>query len=257
MLLALDIGNSRIKAGLFEGPQLKSTFSIERSEAVEPERLYEWLRGGIAGAPLTRAGITSVVPALTPAVIAAAERAAGVRAEMVHAGMPLPFRMGYETPQTLGSDRLAAAAGAWRLYGTGGPRRSIVVVDAGTAVTYEVIDRDGRYRGGAIAPGPLLLQRALNTGTAQLPAVPLELPAEAVGRSTQEALQSGIMYGFIDSVSGMLARIRDILQDEPFVVATGGWGSLLHDQIPAVQAHEPHLVLHGIRMLVEQAPISD
>jgi type III pantothenate kinase len=166
--------------------------------------------------------------------------------------MPLPFNLGYDTPDTLGVDRLAAAAAGWVHYGQA-DSRSVLVIDAGTAVNYEVIHREGRYEGGAIGAGPVLLQQALRTGTAQLPDVPLTLPTDtAVGRSTQTALQSGIMWGLVDSVRGMCDRLAPSLPDAPRRVLTGGWGALLAEHLDDTH-HAPHLILHGVRLLTLNA----
>jgi type III pantothenate kinase len=168
--------------------------------------------------------------------------------------MKLPFKLAYRTPETLGTDRLAAAAAAWLLYGRGESRRvsrGVIALDAGTAFTYEVIDRNGVYQGGTISPGPGLMQRSLNRDTAQLPEVPLSLPDAPIGRSTVEAIQAGIMYGFIESVRGLLNRIDGMLGEDAFVVVTGGWGTLIKEHVSDVDAFEPHLVLEGVRLLME------
>jgi type III pantothenate kinase len=127
----------------------------------------------------------------------------------------------------------------------------VIALDAGTAFTYEVIDRNGVYQGGTISPGPGLMQRSLNRDTAQLPEVPLSLPDEPIGRSTVEAIQAGIMFGFIESVRGLLNRINGMLREDAFVVVTGGWGTLIKEQVSDVDAVEPHLVLEGVRLLME------
>jgi type III pantothenate kinase len=170
---------------------------------------------------------------------------------------PLPFTLGYDTPDTLGTDRLAAAAAGWVRYGRargdGPDARSVLVVDVGTAVTYEVVDRDGVYRGGAIGPGPRLVRRALQSGTAQLPGVPLAFPPSATGRSTPAALQSGIMWGVVDSIRGMTGRLAGALPDCPVVVLTGGWSDRLGPHLDVVDHVAPHLVLEGVRLLVADA----
>ena len=145
------------------------------------------------------------------------------------------------------------AAAAWTTCGRAGgtAAHSVVALDAGTAVTYEVVDRAGVYHGGAIAPGPYLMEHALHTGTAQLPEVPLELPPVPLGRSTREAIQVGILYGFIDGVRGMLDRLVEYLGEPPYVVATGGWAPFLEDHVAAIDAVDPHLVLRGVRILAE------
>ena len=250
MWLVLDIGNSALKGGFFEGDQLKHPFRIswpgEDTSASWETAFEEHLRG----LSVTRAGIASVVPEATPRVQALLDRLAKIKAEMIHHQMRLPFTLAYQTPHTLGADRLAAATAAWTRYGQD-ESRAVVALDAGTAVTYDVVDRTGVFRSGVIGAGPHLLREALTHGTAQLPPVPLERPATPIGRTTQEAIQAGIMYAFIDSVRGMLDRIGARLDEKPVVVATGGWSPFLKEHLDTIDHIDPHLVLHGIRVLMK------
>lgn len=198
--------------------------------------------------------MASVVPAVTER-LAEAVRAETLRPSLaVGHTLTLPFAMGYETPETLGADRLAAAAGALALYREAQPGRPLVVVDVGTAVTVEVVSADDVFLGGVIGAGPELARRALADGTAQLPDVAPELPRRAIGRSTREAIQSGLLFPFLDGARGLLARIAGELGAEPFVVATGGWGALLAEHVLAIDHAEPHLVLHGVRALLDLNP---
>lgn len=254
MWLVLDVGNSAAKGGLFRGEALVHTFRIEGIDAVEPSAWSAALRERIGDVRPDRAGLASVVPSATAPLREVLRELTGREALVVSSDLRLPFRLDYQTPHTLGTDRLAAAAAAWTRFGGGSDAGACVVVDAGTAVTYEVVDRAGVYRGGAIAPGPALSARALIGGTAQLPsAVPLELPEHAIGRSTREAIQAGLMWGFLDSVAGMLRRIRGTLKAPTYVVATGGWGPFLQEHLE-IDRVEPHLVLEGIRVLMEANP---
>ncbi|WP_457653217.1 type III pantothenate kinase [Rhodocaloribacter sp.] len=255
MWLTLDIGNSSAKGGLFEGPRLARTFRLPLTRLDPAEAWDAALRAELGGVRVERAGIASVVPTVTEMVQRVVAHETGASVLVVRPALRLPFTLAYETPHTLGIDRLAAAAAAWTRFGRGadGPR-SVVALDAGTAVTYDVVDRAGVFLGGPIGAGPVLIHRCLNTGTAQLPEVPLDLPEEVIGRSTREALQSGIMYGFLDGVEGMLARIRARLGHRPVVVATGGWGPCLHEHVAAVDHVAPHLVLEGVRVLMTLNP---
>ncbi|PSQ97069.1 MAG: type III pantothenate kinase [Bacteroidetes bacterium SW_9_63_38] len=247
MFLAVDIGNSAVKGGVFDGATLEQVFSVaSAAEATWPEALAPHL----SDVSVDGVGIASVVPATTEAVTAALEARTDATPVHVRPAMPLPFRLDYETPDTLGMDRLAAAAAGWTQHGRrADPARSVVVVDAGTAVTGEVVHRDGVYRGGVIAAGPALVRQALRGGTAQLPDVDLELPDDPVGRSTQSAIQSGIMWGLVDLVRGMTERLANRLPDSPVLVLTGGWSALLADHLEAVDAVSPHLVLEGVHTL--------
>ncbi len=257
MLLALDIGNSAAKGGLFDGPDLTHVFTVSTDangiDASDPDAWADTLHSHLHDTSLRRIGLASVVPTATEAITDALRRISDAPIVQVRPTMPLPFTLAYETPDTLGTDRLAAAAAGWVRHGTiASSPQSVVVVDAGTAVTCEVVHRDGIYLGGVIGAGPALVRQALTNGTAQLPDVPLALPNEPVGRSTQSALQSGIMWGLVDSVHGMIDRLAGTLPDSPHVVLTGGWGSLLSDHLDRVDHNAPHLVLEGVRILVTE-----
>jgi len=252
MLLALDVGNSAVKAGLFSGDELVRVFSVDPPDDDAPDASH-WraaLISALADATVEHVGLVSVVPARTDAVTRALRGVADAPLTIVAPGMTLPFTLDYDTPDTLGTDRLAAAAAGWAQYGRDASR-SVIVVDAGTAVNYEVVHRNSTYRGGAIGPGAVLMRNALQAGTAQLPDVPLHLPETPVGPSTQAALQSGILWGLIDSVQGITTRLADRLPDTPHLVLTGGWSNLLIDHLKIEATHAPHLVLRGVRLLAE------
>lgn len=255
MHLALDIGNSAAKAGLFDASDLQSTARLDLNPATASAD--DWcgaLQASLRDERPCRAGLSSVVPAATARVRQALDDLWNLAPFVVSAPgeLQLPFALAYRTPATLGADRLAAAAGAWMRYGAG-PKRSVLALDAGTALTYEVLRAVGTqavYEGGAIAPGPALLQRALTEGTAQLTTVSLALPPSPIGATTEEALQSGLLHGLLDSVEGLLGRLSAALEDaSPIVVSTGGWGAFLHKYVERVTHYDPHLVLHGIERL--------
>lgn len=221
-----------------------------------PEDWQAQLRTTLSEAPpFSRVGVASVVPALARRVPEAVRAWCDASPLMVRPTLRLPFTLGYDTPVTLGTDRLALAVGAWDRYGKAAPTaRSVIAIDAGTALTYEVITADGTYLGGAIAPGPRIMADALHQGTAQLPDVPLTPPASPVGRSTEAALQSGILFGFVDGVTGMLDRLRATLDTPLVIVVTGGWAKLLCEHVPAIDDADPHLVLRGIQTLMVLNP---
>ena len=250
MFLALDIGNTEAKAGLHDGAAWVRTARVPMAE----EDAAAWLRALAQGARVKAAGLASVVPARTAAWAEAIRETFGVAAPAVHAGRPLPFRLAYETPDTLGADRLAAAAAAWIQFGnTSRNAHPVVALDAGTAVTTEVVTAEGVYLGGAIAPGAPLLLRALAERTAQLPAVDWPATPSPIGASTRDAMQAGLGVLFLDGVHGLLDRTAEALGQRPFVVATGGWAGWLADHLEAIDAVAPHLVLDGVRLLVASA----
>jgi len=245
VFVALDAGNSSVKAAVWDGAW---------GEAVrwpsDDAPADAWAaRLASLGATASGAGIASVVPDLTPVLTEAVQAACGVAPVVVTAGLPLPFRMAYHTPHTLGADRLAAAVAAW--HGSGG--RPVVALDAGSAITTEVVPAEPAYLGGAILPGPDLLRRSLARDTRQLPHIEWALPASPIGRSTAEAIQAGLTTLVLDGVAGLLQRTAEALDGDPLVLATGGWGPWLAERLPQIDRVEPHLVLEGVRQLAATA----
>ena len=249
--LALDLGNSALKGGLFEADRLVHTFRVAGPDAAG---LQQQLAAALRDYRPTRAAMASVVPARTPVVQETVQQLSGVRPALIGPDWRLPFTLAYETPHTLGTDRLAAAVAAWELYGRP-RRRPVLALLAGTAFTIEVIDEHGCYQGGVIAPGPSLMRQALAEGTAQLPEVPLEWPPSPVGRSTRTAIQAGLLYGFVESARGLLRRVAETLATAPIVILSGGWASLLQTHLgQQIDVHDPHLVLRGVYLLLERNP---
>ncbi len=253
MWLLLDIGNSSVKAGLYAGPKQVQTFRMATDPTASVVTYRHSLRHHLDGTTPTRVGISSVVPVLTQKIADAVRQEMMVLPEVLHTGLKLPFAMHYQTPKTLGIDRMAGAAGGFSRFGTGvdGQPRPVVVVDAGTAVNYEVIDTTPAYLGGAIAPGLDLLINSLSRGTAQLPKISRIHTRRAIGRNTREALQSGLILGYLGGVRDMLNRLCAAFKDTtPVVVATGGDGPWLAKQLSMIDAVSPDLVLEGIRCLL-------
>ena len=240
MHLVIDIGNSSAKVGLWDGlAVVKSTRMEADSDALE-----EFLGGTVVSA----AGAVSVVPGENKAWGVVVRAAARLPLRFFDHTSSLPVEIGYETPHTLGADRIAAAVGGF-LDPMRQAGQTTIVVDAGTALNMEIVTPDGQYPGGIIAPGPELLRSSLRAGTAQLPLVELIAPQELVGRSTDEAMRSGILWGFRETVAGLIARVHEGA-GEPFVVATGGWAPWLSENVPAIDVVRPHLVLRGVAALL-------
>lgn len=206
------------------------------------------LRPRLGSAPIDSAGIASVVPHLKKEAISALKEQFGIAPGLISVDGPLPFGIAYETPHTLGEDRLAAAAAGWIMHGRD-RKRAVVVVDVGTAVTTEVINSDGVYLGGAIAPGPEALRRGLRGETAQLPDISWPETPIAIGASTRMAIEAGLSVMFLDGVRGLLQRTADELGERPFVIATGGWAEWIDVHLDQIDSVEPNLVLEGIRLL--------
>ena len=239
--LALDAGNSSVKGAVWDG-----AWGDAARWPVDDAPVEVWAArlASLAGAA-SGAGLVSVVPDLTPVLAAAVRATVGAAPVVVTADGPLPFRMAYRTPYTLGTDRLAAAAAAWDVSGG----RPVVALDAGSAITTEVVTAEPAFLGGAILPGPDLLRRALVRDTRQLPEVEWERPPSPIGGSTAEAIQAGLTTLVLDGVAGLLRRTSEALGTDPLVLATGGWGPWLAERVPQIDRVEPNLVLEGVRLL--------
>ncbi len=244
--LAVDAGNSSVKAAVWDG-----AWSEVRRYPSDGAGLAVWTERLRAAGRADLGGIASVVPRLTETLAQAVRDVTGAEPVQVSAALPLPFRLAYRTPLTLGADRLAAAVAAHAL--TDG--RAVVAIDAGTAITFDVVSAEppGRrsqpaFLGGAILPGPDLLRRALARDTGQLPDVPWALPASPIGGSTVESIQAGLSVLVLDGVAGLLGRTVEAVGGDALVVATGGWAPWLAEHL-AVDRVVPTLVLDGVRQL--------
>lgn len=251
--LALDAGNSSVKAAVWREGGWGEAVRFPSDDApveVWTDRLAAVARGARAG------GIASVVPDLTPTLAEAVERVTGAAPVLVSVDLPLPFHLAYATPQTLGTDRLAAAVGAHALAGG----RPVIALDAGSAITTEVVTAEppggagqAAYLGGAILPGPDLLRRSLARDTRQLPDVPWPEVIAPIGDATAPAIQAGLGALVLDGVAGLLRRTQAEIGGGALVLATGGWGPWLAERIPAIDRVEPFLVHDGIRRLAVAA----
>lgn len=248
MWLLLDMGNSSTKVALHDGTSVRRGARFSVTDPDLDAAFMEWA----ADVEVDRAGAVSVVPEADSRWSAVIRRRFDIGLEFFDHESRLPFELVYDTPATLGNDRIAAAAGAWQLRSQS-EDRAVIAVDTGTAVTFEVVTADGRYMAGPIAPGPELLRRAIHTGTAQLPLVDLNMPARLTGAGTEQAIQAGIMAGFIDAVDGMLERLVAATMWPTDIVLTGGWADWLRPRLTHEVFVEPDLVVLGVRELMKLA----
>lgn len=259
MDLVLDVGNSGIKGGLFRGEDLLETFRVETDEkksrgtdAVQTrtqEVIQDVLRER-GERPIRRCGILSVVPSLTvPLAEMLAEVLSGLEGPPVrlNAEGGAPIEPGYASMDTLGVDRFAAACGGYLRAGAG----PVVVADAGTAITTEVVDAEGRYVGGSITAGPELVLRALVDYTAQLETISLEGPPRPIGQTTEESLHTGILRGATDGLEGAVRRYAHELGEPMEVYLTGGWAERISALMETAHEVHSHLVLEGGRAMLE------
>ncbi len=252
MLLAVDVGNTNVAFALFDGERLAADWRVtshrERTAdevAVELRQLFS-LRG-LELSVVTGVVISSVVPNLNAALIEASRRYLKHEPVMVGPGVKTSVRIRAENPKEVGADRIANALAAYTKYG--GP---VVVIDFGTAVTYDAINADGDYLGGAIAPGVEISLDALVSQTAMLRRVEPVAPDSVIGRNTVTSIQSGLVWGFVAQVEGMVARMVKELGGSARVIATGGQASLVAGLTHVIEATDPLLTLEGLRLIYLQ-----
>lgn len=251
MLLCLDIGNTSIKAGIFEGEELIAhwRFSTQRHRlADEYAALFLNLfdLNGIRLRDIRGCAVACVVPPLHVVFEEMIQRYLGVNPLLVGPGIKTGIRLAVENPREVGADRVANAVATFRRYG--GPAIAIAL---GTATVFDVISREGEYLGGAIAPGIMVAAEALVTAAAQLYQVELIRPPRAIGRNTIQAMQSGLILGFASMVEGMIQRLQAELEEPARVIATGGLANTIAQEVRSIQVVDPHLTLHGLRFLYE------
>jgi type III pantothenate kinase len=248
VIVALDVGNTSIKHSIVEDGGALSTGRTPTPTADVSAQVEHWLEALLADVPSSaELVLVSVVPAATAAIRASAERH-GLRL-LVADRTTLPIEIDVDNPEGVGDDRLVNAYAALRIHGA-----PAIVVDLGTATTFDVVDAQGAFVGGAIAAGPALGLEALARGTAQLPAVPLVMPMHAIGRDTASAMQSGAVIGHSGLVLVLFRAIAAELtaggRPQPKVILTGGFSTSDWAQaIPDVDVIDPHLTLEGLLRL--------
>jgi type III pantothenate kinase len=252
MILCADIGNTNITIGAFEGKRLEREWRLAtdaRKTADEYGVQLKALLDGADGLRIRRVEalcLGSVVPALTPAFEELARRFFGVRAFVVTAKTDLGLRYKVDNPAEVGADRVLNALAAWKLHG--GP---VIVLDFGTATTFDCVSKRGEYLGGAILIGPQLASRALAAGTAQLPQVEIRRTERVIGRNTLECLQAGLYHGYLGMIERVLRLSIREMGGKPKLIATGGLAGLYAKELSIELA--PDLTLQGLRLAYEAA----
>jgi type III pantothenate kinase len=259
-LLAVDIGNSSTTIGLFETDSLLSRrFDIPTRTLTHRALTRETLNVPLAGiVPPDIIGIASVVPWASDELIVVLHEIFPQTTVLVVTSANMPMKIDYPHPDELGTDRLLGALAAYKLWGER-ERRPCIVVDLGTATTYDCITADGTFLGGAIAPGLELGAEALAQRAAQLPSIELAFPSSIIGRTTVESIQSGILYGGLAQTEGLVEMLRRFAfpNEEPIVIATGGLSKLLEGRTRVISRIEPALVLDGIRIASELIAVQE
>jgi type III pantothenate kinase len=250
MLLALDVGNTEITVGLFQGDDLVAHWRLTTNPDRTPD---EW--GSAIGGFLLQAGhspnevraacLASVAPPVTQSVVEGIALISGCTGVLVDARSRLPVKLDVDEPLTVGADRIVNALAAVERF-----RADTVVVDFGTATTFDCVTADARFIGGAIMPGLRTSADQLTRRTAKLPATELRAPARAIGKRTEECIQAGVLFGTADAVDGMVRRINAEWPGgkKPRVVATGGLAPIVAPLTTTIELTDPDLTLHGLRI---------
>jgi type III pantothenate kinase len=251
LLLALDVGNTNTVVGLFAGDVLRGNWRLTTHADRTADEIGMWLRQllqweNVEPLDLVGVAVASVVPPMDPRLGEGIRRYLDLEPFFVVPGIRTGMPLRVDAPQELGADRLCDAVAAHATYG--GP---CVVIDFGTAATWEVVSADGEYLGGAIAPGPGITAAALGGKTAKLPQVAMSPPPRTIGKGTTDSIQSGLFYGYLGLIREVTDRILDELGDAR-VVATGGFARVFAEHAPCIDLVEPDLTLHGLRLLWEK-----
>ncbi len=252
MLLAIDIGNTNVVFGVFEGEQLRATWRMATDVHQMADEYGILLLNliehkGMDVSAIKEVALCSVVPPLTTTFLDLSQRYFHTTPLVVGAGVRTGVRIRTDNPREVGADRIADAVAAHHLYG--GP---VIIVDLGTTTVFGIVSREGDYIGGVIATGIATAAEALFTRTAQLPRVELVPPKRVIGTNTVAAMQSGIIYGYASLVEGMLARIQKELGEKALVVATGGYAELIARETKVIDKVNPDLTLIGLRLIYQR-----
>ncbi|MEW5917420.1 MAG: type III pantothenate kinase [Gemmatimonadota bacterium] len=253
MVLVFDVGNTETTIGVFAGEELRANWRVTTDVARTPDELRLLIRGlldssGIQSSNIHGVCIGSVVPMLTAPLAEACYTLTGARPIIVDGRSALPITLDVVEPQTVGADRIINTLAASRLYA-----RDTIVVDLGTATTFDCITKDGVFLGGVIAPGVRTAMETLVRRTSKLPQTELYAPTEVIGRRTEDCIRSGVVFGSAEAIDGLVRRIKAEWpgDDEPLVVATGGLAEALAPFCESFEKVVPELTLVGLRLAFE------
>ncbi len=249
MLLTIDIGNTNITLGVYDGGELGPRWRMETIHGQMPDEfginlLAMMEHTGISSKDLHGISMASVVPPLTSKIEEACVKYLDIEPLVVGAGVKTGVKVLYDDPKAVGADRIVDCAAVQRIYG--GPA---CVVDFGTGTTFDAISGEGDYLGGAIAPGIMIAAEALFSRAAKLSRVDLQRPPSVIGKNTTHSIQSGLLFGYVGLVEGMVARFRQELGPEMKVIATGGLAEVVADETDVIKIIAPWLTLDGLHII--------
>lgn len=256
MLLAIDVGNSNIVLGVFDGAALVQSWRLQTVRERTSDEIGLLVDGLFSHSRIERVQVRgvivgSVVPPLTPTIVAMAQRYFGVKALTIDPAADTGMPILYENPWEVGADRIVNGIAAYERFGRQASL-PLIVVDFGTATTFDAITAKGEYLGGAICPGVQISADALFQRAARLPRIDVRKPPRIVGRTTVGAMESGLFYGYVGMVEGLVRRMRDELGGRAICVATGGLADVIAPETPLIEHVDPDLTLHGLRIVWER-----
>ncbi|HEU4682134.1 MAG TPA: type III pantothenate kinase [Gemmatimonadales bacterium] len=253
MLLAIDVGNTEITVGLFRGAELEAHWRMTTNPDRTPD---EWgsaiggflVQGGHSPNEVRAVCLASVAPAVTQSIVQGVALSTGCSGVSIDARSPLPVTLDVDEPLSVGADRIVNVLAAVELF-----HADSLVVDFGTATTFDCVTADARFLGGAIMPGLRTSADQLTRRAAKLPATELRAPSRVIGRRTEECIQAGVLYGAADAVDGMVRRITAEWPGgrKPRVVATGGLAAVVAPLTTTIELTDPDLTLRGLRIAAE------
>jgi len=256
MLLAIDVGNTNIVLGVFDGATLVQSWRLQTLRERTSDELGLLVDGLFAHSRIERVQVRgvilgSVVPPLTGTMRTMTDRYFGVKAVVVEPGVNTGMPILYDNPSEVGADRIVNGVGAWERFGKSAGR-PMIVVDFGTATTLDAITAEGEYLGGAICPGVQISADALFQRAAKLPRIDVRKPSRVVGRTTVGAMEAGLFYGYVGMVEGLVKRMSAELGGNAICVATGGLADVIAPETSLIQHVDPDLTLHGLRLVWER-----
>ena len=258
MILVFDVGNTETTAALFDGDSIRAHWRVTTNLPRTADEYSLLLRSllasdGLDPSHVKGSAICSVVPPVTQILEAACEDCFGNEPTLVDARAELPIRLEVDEPLTVGADRVANTLAASRIW-----KRDAIVVDLGTATTYDCITADGAFIGGIIQPGVRTSAETLFRRTSQLAATELVPPKHVIGTRTDECIRSGVLYGAADSIDGLVGRIkREWSVESPIVIATGGLADILRPYCESFDEVDPYLTLKGVKMGYDLLVVGD
>jgi type III pantothenate kinase len=250
MLLTVDVGNTNTLFGLFNAEETEPGVTVRASSRRDrmPDEWYAILEPGLRRQKIEPGDIdgiviSSVVPGVTEWLREMGDTLLGAETRVVQSTGELGIRIAIDNPAEVGTDRIVNALGARERYGA-----PAIVIDFGTATNFDVVDRDGNYVGGALAPGLVVALEAMASRAARLFSVELAFPDRALGTNTVEAMQSGLMFGYLSLIEGMITRLKREVAGNPKIISTGGLGARFAEHSPMIDKHDEFLTLYGLKL---------